>query len=177
MLEASARRWMIRFGAAMLCALVLQSIIEYLVLSERPNDFEHPALGLPRLFEGPFDPTRAGIDPEKLPWIVDPADRWPPALQQAALRPCGLLTVLQARYPLWRPEGASPQPERACQGNPGAQDRDAALDRDGWRRSTEDGLGPVLQLDPAGDLVVERHPAWELAVEPRRGLVARRRSP
>ena len=142
-------------GALLVVALALQSLIELVTMADRPNDFEQP-IGVPRLHEGPFDPTRAGIDPAKLPWVIDPVEAWPEPLRDAASRPCGLFTVLARRYPLWMPDQAP----------------DCGAPTPG-----DDDLGLLLAMSPEGDLILERHVTWELAIEPLSGLVARRRSP
>ena len=99
MYPEAAQRWALAVAWAVIVGLAAHSAFEFHSLFTRPNPFDHPEVGVPRLLEGPFDPTRGGIDRERLPWVLDPSAAWPAAQRQRALTDIRAVTL--DRYPLW----------------------------------------------------------------------------
>ncbi len=158
----------------LLLVFAARSVWEYIELSDRPNTFQAP-IGVSALLEGPFESTRSGIDPQRLPWIIDPAEGWSLEQRTKLREPCGLWAVLSQRYPLWKPTQAAqttPDPEALCRSG-GAK----ALKDAGWIHGSLRKPGVMLHPDLEQNLVLERHRQWELVLERRRGLVVRRRQP
>jgi len=156
MYSQGSKRWLTVLGCCFVAALALQSLVELVTMTDRHNDFDH-AIGVPRIYEGPFDPTRAGIDLDLLPWVLDPVEGWTPEQRQEGAEPCGMWKVLASRYPLWAPATPPNCPDAAS-----AEDQEA--------------LGPTMAMNRAGDIILDRETSWELVLE-KRGLVARRRDP
>lgn len=95
-----AQRWALVLASTVIVGLGVHSAVEFHDRYTRPNPFDHPTLGVPKLLEGPFDPTRAGIPAERLPWTLDPSAQWT-AQQRAGASHAGVRAVAQSRYPLW----------------------------------------------------------------------------
>lgn len=102
MYETGAQRWTLLAIVLVIVGLAAHSVWEVRSLADKPNPFDHPAVGVPALAEGPFDPTRGGIRPDLLPWTLDPASLWSEKERAAAATPTGLLETARGRYPLWR---------------------------------------------------------------------------
>ncbi len=167
------QRWMVGLGLIALVALIAQTLSEVITLDQKPNPFPH-APGLPTIKEDPFDPTRAYVDFNLLPWVMDPASAWPAVLRDKAAQPCGVLSVLQTRYPLWSPQ-SNKDPSNICNPQNSHTQHVQALQRAGWLDSAPPIEGPTLILTPEGDLILERSELWEMALTPTQGLLMRRR--
>jgi hypothetical protein len=174
MISKAASRSMTIIGVGALVLLVGQSFVEYTLLSDRPNPFDHP-IGLPAIHEGPFKSTGTSMQVENLPWILDPSDTWTEPQRAMAEEPCGLWLVLAERYPLWAPSPSPAEdPVALCRGHANGERK--ALQDAGWIDKPTFNWGTRRLMNNSGDILLEQQPAWELALE-RRGLVIRRRSP
>lgn len=159
-----------QIAAAVLALLALVSLVEFLVLSKRPNPFSQPAL-LPTLQEGPFNPTRAGIDVTRLPWVLDPIEEWPDDLKEHRADPCTVWSALEQRYPLWRPPEARGSAKTTCRQG-GAE----ALRDGGWLHS-KDNTTSTITLADDNALVLENSQQWQIVITLEDGLLMRARRP
>lgn len=155
---------------ALLVLLAFISLAEYMVLSQRPNPFAQPPQ-LPPLQEGPFNPTRTGIDVTRLPWVLDPIEQWPDELKERRADPCTLWSALEKRYPLWRPSTAQGSARATCRQG-GAE----ALRANGWLQSKGDATSIITW--PTDDaLVLESARTWQLVITLEDGLLMREKRP
>ena len=103
-------------ASAVSLTLLSYAVNDYRALSRKPNPLNIGDSGLPAIQAPPWG-SFSTIDPSRLPWTLDPSERWPKSLKQKAAEPCGLAAVLVQRYPLWVPTSAvRTDPTKRCRG-------------------------------------------------------------